>query len=256
MKLTFLGTGTSQGIPVISCDCPVCNSGDFKDMRLRTSAMFTVKGRNIVIDCGPDFRYQMLRSKVDDIEAVVFTHEHRDHTAGLDDVRPFNWIKHKDVDIYAEARVVKALKKDFSYVFNSNGYAGAPVLNIKEITLDEFFIEGIKIIPIRAYHKDLPVLGYRIGNISYITDANYIPEEEKKKIMGSKYIVINALRKEKHVAHFNLQEAVEFLQEFNPEKGYITHIGHQMGFHTYEELRLPSNVRFAYDGLVIEDDEY
>jgi phosphoribosyl 1,2-cyclic phosphate phosphodiesterase len=218
--------------------------------------MFTVNGINIVIDCGPDFRYQMLRAGVKDVAAIVFTHEHRDHTAGLDDVRPFNWIKHQDVKIFAEKRVIEALKNDFSYVFNPNGYAGAPVLNINEISNDVFYIDNVKIIPIRAYHKDLPVLGFRIGNITYITDANYISEKEKKKIVGSKYIVINALRKEKHVAHFNLQEAIHFIQEFDPEKGYITHIGHQMGFHTYEELRLPPNVRFAYDGLVLEDDKY
>ena len=255
MKLTFLGTGTSQGIPVISCNCPVCNSGDTKDKRLRSSVMFTVNDINIVIDCGPDFRYQMLRAGVKDIEAIVFTHEHRDHTAGLDDVRPFNWIKHQDVDIYAEKRVVEALKNDFSYVFNFNNYAGAPILKINEISNEEFYIGNVKIIPIRAYHNDLPVLGFRIGNISYITDANYIPEEEKKKIIGSKYIVLNALRKEKHIAHFSLQEAIQLLEEFNPQKGFITHIGHQMGFHTYEELKLPINIRFAYDGLVIEDEE-
>lgn len=218
--------------------------------------MFTVDGKNIVVDCGPDFRYQMLRAGVKDIEGVIFTHEHRDHTAGLDDVRPFNWIRHKDIDIYAEERVLKAFRRDFSYVFNTNGYAGAPLINMKEINSSPFFVSGIKITPIRAYHKDLPILGFRIGNITYLTDANFVPEEEKEKIKGSKYIVINALRKEKHIAHFNLEEAVGFLQEFDMDKGYITHIGHQMGFHTYEELKLPENIRFAYDGLVIEDDEF
>ncbi len=256
MKLTFLGTGASQGVPVISCNCCVCQSGGYKDKRLRSSVMFTVGGKNIVIDCGPDFRFQMLRAGVKNIEGLIFTHEHRDHTAGLDDIRPFNWIGCKEVNIYGEDRVVNALKRDFSYIFNNNIYAGAPIVNIREICFETFFIGNIKVIPIRAYHADLPILGFRIGDITYITDANYVPEEEKNKIVGSKYIIINALRKEKHGSHFKLEEAVSFLQEFDTEKAYVTHIGHQMGFHSSEELKLPDGIFFAYDGLVIEDNDY
>ncbi|MFA8437214.1 MAG: MBL fold metallo-hydrolase [Marinifilaceae bacterium] len=249
MKLTFLGTGTSQGVPVIACTCPVCQSKDEKDKRLRTSVLIEVDDRIFVIDSGPDFRYQMLRAKVPHLNGILFTHEHKDHTAGLDDIRAFNWVNKAAVDVYAEKRVQEALKKEFSYVFAEQKYPGIPELHLWEVKNEAFRIDGVTVLPIRAMHLKLPVFGYRIGDLTYITDANYIAPEEMEKIRGSKVLVINALRKEKHISHFTLGEALKIIEEVKPEKAFLTHISHQMGFHEAITRELPPNVELAYDGL-------
>lgn len=252
MKLTFLGTGTSQGIPIIACKCPVCLSTDKRDKRLRTSALIEVDGQNIVIDSGPDFRYQMLREKVEKLDAILFTHEHKDHTAGLDDVRAFNWVNKKAVDIYAEERVQDSLKQEFAYVFAEFRYPGIPQLNLWTVKNEVFKINGTQVVPIRAKHYKLPVFGYRIGKLAYITDANYISPDEKEKLKGLKVLVLNALRKEKHLSHFTLPEALALIKELKPEVAYLTHFSHQLGFHEEILKELPENVFMAYDGLKID----
>lgn len=252
MKLTFLGTGTSQGIPIIACKCPVCLSTDKRDKRLRTSVFIEVDGQNIVIDSGPDFRYQMLRAQVEKLDAILFTHEHKDHTAGLDDVRAFNWVNKKAVDIYAEERVQASLKQEFAYVFAEFRYPGIPQLNLWTVENKAFNINGTEVIPIRAKHFRLPVYGYRIEDLAYITDANYISKEEKEKMQGLKVLVVNALRKEKHLSHYTLSEALALIEELEPEVAYLTHFSHQLGFHEDISKELPENVFMAYDGLQIK----
>ena len=252
MKVTFLGTGTSQGVPVIACGCETCRSDDPRDNRLRTSILIEEEGHVIVIDTGPDFRQQMLTEKVIKLDAVLLTHEHRDHIAGIDDIRAFNFIQGSAMDIYADKRVVRALKYEFPYIFSENKYPGVPEIKINLIENSEFSINGIKIIPIGVMHYKLPVLGYRIGDFAYITDANYISEEEKEKLIGVKYLVINALRKEKHVSHFSLSQALEIIQELSPRRSYLTHISHQMGLHKKLQDYLPSGIFAAYDGLKLE----
>lgn len=251
MKVKFLGTGTSQGVPVIGCDCGVCQSADPNDKRLRTSILVEVDNKNIVIDTGPDFRQQMLREKVKNIHAVVYTHEHRDHVAGLDDIRPINFINQKPVSVYAEERVLEAIKQTLPYAFGDNKYPGVPSIELNTIDTKVFEIDNTRIIPIRAYHYKLPVLGFRIGDFTYITDANYIPEEEKEKIVGSKYLVVNALRKKKHVSHFSLSEAQQLVKEFSPRQAFFIHISHQMGFHKEVNSQMPENMSLAYDGLLL-----
>jgi len=251
LKLSFLGTGTSQGVPVIACKCPVCQSSSAKDKRLRTSVLVEVEGKILVIDSGPDFRYQMLRAKVPYLNAILFTHEHKDHTAGLDDIRAFNWVNKAAVDVYAEKRVQEALRREFSYVFAEHKYPGIPELHLWEVKNEAFRIDEIEIIPIRAMHLKLPVFGYRIGDLTYITDANHIAPEEMDKIRGSKVLVVNALRKEKHISHFTLSEALRIIEEIQPEKAYLTHLSHQMGLHEEISGELPDNVELAYDGLEI-----
>ncbi len=253
MKITFLGTGTSQGVPVIACPCPVCQSHDEKDKRLRTSVLIEKDNKTIIIDTGPDFRQQMLRANVEVLDAILYTHEHKDHIAGLDDVRAYNFINQRPVNVYLEERVIPAIKREFSYIFAENKYPGVPQINLNTIDHNySFEAEGVKIIPIRAFHYRLPVLGFRIGDFTYITDANYLPEEEKEKIVGSQFIVINALRKQKHISHFSLNEAVNFINEFGPRRGFITHISHQMGIHSEVVKELPPNIILAYDGLTIK----
>ncbi|MGF1584756.1 MAG: MBL fold metallo-hydrolase [Bacteroidales bacterium] len=252
MKVTFLGTGTSQGVPVIACPCPVCVSDNQKDKRLRTSVFIETGNKKLVIDTGPDFRQQMLREDIKELDAILYTHEHKDHIAGLDDVRAFNFIHQRAIDVYLEERVIPAIKREFSYIFAENKYPGVPRINLNMIDTLPFEAGEIKILPIRAFHYRLPVLGYRIGDFTYITDANYIPEEEKEKIIGSQFIVINALRKEKHISHFTLSEAVKLINEFSPRRGYITHISHQMGLHDEVQKELPPNILLAYDGLSVE----
>jgi len=249
VKITILGTGTSQGVPVIGCNCKVCQSGDYKDKRLRTSVMLENEELTLVIDTGPDFRQQMLREKVRNIDAVVYTHEHRDHIAGLDDIRPINFINRKSMQIYAEERVLNALKQTMPYAFGENRYPGVPELSLNTIDLNEFYIGNTQIIPFRVYHYKLPVLGFRIGDFAYITDANYIPESEKEKIYGVKYLVINALRRKKHISHFTLNEALSIANELSPRKTFITHISHQMGLHKEVNSELPNNIQLGYDGM-------
>ncbi len=252
MKVTFLGTGTSQGVPVIACSCAVCQSNDSRDKRLRTSIHIQHSNSSFVIDSGPDFRQQMLRAKIKNLTALIFTHEHKDHVAGMDDIRAFNYVLQKKIDIYATLRVQEALVREFPYVFHDFKYPGVPEVNM--ITIDEhpFIIEGLEFIPIEVLHYKLPVNAYRFGDFTYITDANFISEKEKEKIKGSRILVINALRREKHVSHFNLQEALELIKELQPEKAYLTHISHQLGKHSDVEQELPPNVFLAYDGFEIE----
>ncbi|MFO7789364.1 MAG: MBL fold metallo-hydrolase [Bacteroidales bacterium] len=251
MRIRFLGTGTSVGVPLIGCQCEVCQSKDKKDKRLRTSVLIEHKGKNIVIDTGPDFRQQMLRENISRLDAVLYTHEHRDHIAGMDELRAFNFITKQAIDIYAEKNVQKALKDSFPYVFGANQYPGIPKINMHTISEEEFDIDGISIIPVRAMHYKLPILGFRIDNFTYITDAKYISDEEKEKIYGSRVIVLNALRQKPHISHFSLDEALELIREFAPEKAYFIHMSHNIGLHKEIEKKLPAHIHLAYDGLSI-----
>jgi len=252
-KITFLGTGTSQGVPVIGSTHPVCLSHDPKDKRLRVSVLMSWDDINYVIDCGPDFRQQMLTNKVAKLDGILFTHEHSDHTAGIDDIRPF-FFKQGDIPIYANKKVVKSLKKRFGYIFDEKDrYPGAPAVEINYVKKDRsFVIDGKSVIPIEAFHNRLKVLGYRIDAFTYLTDVKSMEPKEIEKIKGSKVLVVNALRKEPHHSHFNLQEALDFVAEVKPERAYFTHISHHMGFHAEVEESLPENVHLAYDNLTIE----
>jgi phosphoribosyl 1,2-cyclic phosphate phosphodiesterase len=248
IEATLLGTGTSQGVPVIACDCEVCNSSDSKDKRLRTSLLLKINKQNFVIDAGPDFRAQMLKEKVNSLRAILLTHEHVDHMFGLDDIRSFNWIQKRPADIYAEERVQEAIKRIFHYVFANFKYPGVPKMNLHQVNDNPFKIDGIEFIPIRCFHHKLPVYGFRVGALTYITDTNFIPAEEMEKIKGSRILIINCLRKEKHISHFNLEEALEVIQQISPEKAYLTHISHDFGKHADIEKLLPENVFVGYDG--------
>jgi phosphoribosyl 1,2-cyclic phosphate phosphodiesterase len=252
LRVTFLGTGTSQGVPVIGCKCSVCVSENDKDKRLRSSVLIEQENITLIVDTGPDFRQQMLRANVGKLDAVLFTHEHRDHLAGLDDIRAYNFIQQQPMDVYAEERVFRALNYEFPYIFAEKKYPGVPQLKVNIISNREFRINGIQIIPIRVMHYRLPVLGYRIGRFAYITDANFISEEEMEKLIGVKYLVINALRKEKHISHFSLDQALYIIQQLSPKRAYITHLSHQMGLHDSLQKALPSNVIISYDGLEID----
>ncbi len=251
MIFTFLGTGTSQGVPMIGCKCNVCSSKDPKDKRLRSSLMVENNSERIVIDSGPDFRQQMLREKVDSLDAVIFTHEHKDHIAGLDDVRAFNYLHKKAMNVYATNRVQEALRRDFHYVFSGDMYPGIPKITMNTIHELNFMVESFKIIPVPVLHMNLPVLGFRIGDFSYVTDANFIDQKSKSLLMDSEVLVINALRKEKHISHFNLDEAIKMAEELKARKTYLTHISHQLGLHEEVNKELPSNIQCAYDGLKI-----
>ncbi len=252
MIFTFLGTGTSQGVPMIGCTCEICTSENPKDKRLRSSIMVENDSARIVIDSGPDFRQQMLRENVHSLDGVVFTHEHKDHIAGLDDVRAFNYLHKKPMDVYASVRVQEALRREFHYIFSGDTYPGIPRLTIHTIGEKPFNASSFSIQPVPVVHLNLPVLGFRIGDFSYITDANFISEDSKSIIKYSKVLVLNALRREKHVSHFNLDDALKLIEELKPEKAYFTHISHQLGLHDEVNNELPSHVRCAYDGLRIE----
>jgi phosphoribosyl 1,2-cyclic phosphate phosphodiesterase len=252
LKVTFLGTGTSIGVPVITCDCPVCISADQRDKRMRTSIMLEIKGLTFVIDCGPDFRHQMLRKNVMNLDAVIFTHEHRDHIAGLDDVRAFNYVLNKKIDIYGTPRVMEAIRIEFPYIFSESRYFGAPQLTIHPIDDQPFTIMGIEFIPIQVMHEKLPVTGFRVGDFTYITDASYISGPQMMKINGSRVIVLNALRNSKHVSHFSVGEAVEILKELQPEKAFLTHLSHFVGLHEEVNKKLPDFIQLAWDGLELE----
>ena len=253
MKLTFLGTGTSQGVPVIACDCGVCLSTDIRDKRLRSSVMITINNLNYLIDCGPDFRQQMLREEIQDIRAILFTHEHKDHIAGMDDVRAFNFKHQKDMDVYCDMNVQKALLREFPYVFSDNKYPGVPEVNIHQINSNESFnIDGNLFTPIEVMHYKLPVLGFRVNDLTYITDAKTISRKEIEKIKGTRVLVINALRISEHISHFNLKEALSFINEVKPEVAYLTHVSHLMGQSEDVEKQLPDKVMLAYDGLKVD----
>jgi len=252
VKITFLGTGTSQGVPLIACTCEVCTSEDSRDKRLRTSILLEFNDIAIVVDTGPDFRQQMLREKVKRLDAVLFTHEHKDHIAGLDDIRAFNFILKRKIDVYASDRVQDAIRREFAYIFSDTKYPGIPEIELHTIQNKPFEIQGIPVIPIEVLHYKLSVFAFRFGDFVYITDANAISQQEKKKIMGCKILVINALRRQAHVSHFTLQEALDLIAELKPEKAYLTHISHQLGKHSNIEKELPSGVFQAYDGLQIQ----
>ncbi|RZK87622.1 MAG: MBL fold metallo-hydrolase, partial [Pedobacter sp.] len=250
MKVTFLGTGTSQGVPVIACNCEVCTSGDKKNNRLRTSILIETDDKNIVIDSGPDFRYQLLRENVKDLDAVLFTHEHKDHIAGLDDIRPFNYLLHKVIDVYATERVQTALKREFYYIFADTKYHGLPQIKLHMIyNGDAFTIGENTILPFEVMHHLLPITGYRIGDFTYITDAKTVSDASFNVIKGSRILVINALQNEPHISHFTLNEAKAFAEKVGAETTYLTHISHNLGLHNEVENNLPSNIRLAYDGL-------
>lgn len=251
MKATFLGTGTSQGVPVIACDCEVCSSVDFRDKRLRSSIHFEVDDLSIIIDSGPDFRQQVLRERITHLDALLFTHEHKDHTAGLDDIRSFNFKQKVDMPIYARKNVLEQLKQEFAYIFQEIKYPGVPSLEMNEIDNSSFSIGNTTIQPIDALHYKLPVFGFRIKDFTYITDANHLEGLEKEKINGSKYLVLNALQRKKHVSHFNLEEALALIDELQPEQAFITHVSHNLGLHVDVEKELPENVQLAYDGLSV-----
>ncbi len=250
MTITFLGTGTSQGIPIIGSDHPVCLSNDPKDKRLRVSVLISWNNFNYVIDCGPDFRQQMLSNPIPKLDGILFTHEHADHTAGIDDIRPF-FFRQGDIPIYAHERVVQSLKRRFDYIFaDEDRYPGAPAVKINLVEKDtEIPLNGTTVIPIEAYHNRLPVLGYRFGDFVYLTDVKRMEKEEEDKISGAKVLVINALRKEPHYSHFNLDEALVFAERVGAERTYFTHISHMLGFHSEVEKELPENVFLAYDNL-------
>ena len=253
MQVTFLGTGTSGGIPVLTCGCEICNSLDYRDKRLRVSVWVEVENKNFVIDTGPDFRQQALRERIPSIDGIVYTHEHKDHTAGLDDIRPYNYLHGiHHLDLYGHPRVLSQLKREFAYAFDERKYPGVPLINLQEINNQPFTIENILFIPIEVMHHKLPVLGFRIKDFTYITDVNFISEQELEKAYGTEILVLGALQQEKHISHFTLNEAIEVAEKVNARMTYLTHISHKMGLHSEVEKDLPPNIRLAYDGLKIK----
>jgi phosphoribosyl 1,2-cyclic phosphate phosphodiesterase len=251
LKITFLGTGTSQGVPVIGCKCEVCQSLDYRDKRLRVSVLIETKNTTLVIDTGPDFRQQMLRERASRLDAILLTHSHKDHIAGLDDVRAFNFLQEKGMPIFGTHDTLEQVKKEFYYAFEEKRYPGTPELTLHEIDTDAFDVNGIKITPLPVMHMRMPVLGFRVGDFSYITDANYISDDTLKKIQGTKILVLNALQREKHLSHFNLTEALEQAKNIGAQQTYFTHVSHKMGLHQSVSSELPETISFAYDGLVV-----
>ncbi len=254
MTVTFLGTGTSSGVPMIGCTCPVCRSLDPRDQRLRTAVHIAVEGRSLVVDAGPDFRQQMLRARVAQLDALLFTHEHKDHTAGLDDVRAYNFRQQQALPVFAEPRVLAQLQREFAYVFAAHKYPGVPQLTLHPIERDDvpFEVLGLPVQPLRALHHKLPVLGFRLGGFAYLTDANHLGPETMDQLRGADTVVLNALRRESHISHFTLAEAVAILEEVKPRRAFLTHISHQLGRHLEVEKELPAWIRLAYDGLTVE----
>jgi len=251
LKITFLGTGTSQGVPVIGCECEVCRSLDYRDKRLRVSVHIEIDNTSLVIDTGPDFRQQMLRERISKLDAVLLTHSHKDHIAGLDDVRAFNFLQEKGMPIYGTTSTLEQVKKEFYYAFENEKYPGTPILHLQEIEEKEFEFRGVKITPLPVLHLRMQVLGFRIGDFSYITDANSIPEATMTKLRGTKVLVLNALQKEKHISHFNLEEAITQAKRIGAEQTYFTHISHKMGLHQSVSKELPDTLALAHDGLTV-----
>lgn len=251
LTITFLGTGTSSGVPMIGCDCAVCSSTNTKDNRLRSSILVQSEQTSLVVDTTPDFRYQMLRINNRRLDAVVYTHPHKDHLAGLDDIRAYNYFNKKPMDIYANTLTEEALRRDYYYAFSDTRYPGVPELNLITIDQQPFFIGDVPVLPIEVWHYKMPVFGFRFGHFTYITDANRIEASEKEKIRGSKVLVLNALRKENHLSHFTLDEAVALAQELDIPQVYFTHISHQLGLHEQINAELPSHMQLAYDGLQV-----
>ncbi|MDR1121172.1 MAG: MBL fold metallo-hydrolase [Dysgonamonadaceae bacterium] len=252
MKIRFLGTGTSTGVPEIACQCKVCTSTDIRDKRLRSSMLVEVEHRNILIDCGPDFRFQMLRSGITRLDGVLLTHEHYDHVSGLDDLRPFS--RERNVDVYAEWPVVKAIETHIiPYAFAAHKYPGLPEISIHTIDVKHpFQIDGVTVVPIRVIHGEMPILGYRIGNMAYLTDLKYIPDEEYAKMEALDVLIISALREREHISHQTLSQALEKIERINPRCTYLIHMSHHFGLHADMEKRLPKSVHIAYDGLSVE----
>jgi phosphoribosyl 1,2-cyclic phosphate phosphodiesterase len=249
MKITFLGTGTSQGVPVIACKCEVCLSKNLKDKRLRSSIMIEFQNKTIVVDTGPDFRQQMLRENVGKLDAVLFTHAHKDHVAGLDDIRSFNFLSKKPMEIYCTNDVLNALKMEYSYIFSKKTYPGVPKVNVNIVENTNFFVDDIEIQPIQALHYKLPVLGFRIKNFIYLTDLSVINSTEKLKMLNADVIVLDSLRKEPHLSHLSLDQSIALIKELKPKQAYLIHISHLMGLHDQVSSELPKNIHLSYDGL-------
>ena len=258
MQITFLGTGTSQGVPVIACQCAVCHSADPRDKRLRTSALVTdIDGNNLLFDIGPDFRIQMLSHDVKHLEAILVTHAHRDHVGGIDDIRPFNWVQQRNMEVYANSEAIESIRHDYHYIFDYHQFPGLPEATLHDVSdCRPFRVGRVGVTPVRGLHKDLPVLGYRLdedggARIAYITDMNHIEDEELKKLEGLDILVINSLRQKKHFSHFCLPESLQVIAKCQPKVAYLTHLSHEMGFHAEVEATLPPNVHIAYDGLIV-----
>jgi phosphoribosyl 1,2-cyclic phosphate phosphodiesterase len=251
LKVTILGSGTSQGVPVIACKCHVCNSLDFRDKRLRASINVEVDGVSFVIDSGPDFRQQMLRENIQKMDALLFTHEHKDHTAGMDDIRSFNYKDQRPMPVFGRTSVLNQIKQEFSYIFQNAHYPGVPQVELHEINNSPFKIQDVEVIPIEVMHYKLPVFGFRVKDFTYITDANYIAPKELEKVKGTRVLVINALQREPHISHFTIEEALKIVEQVQPEKAYFTHISHKLGLHAQVQKELPNHVFLAYDGLVL-----
>jgi phosphoribosyl 1,2-cyclic phosphate phosphodiesterase len=253
LKVRILGTGTSQGVPVIGCDCEICLSDNPKDKRLRVAVLIQINGKSIAIDCGPDFRQQILAAKLSWLDAILITHEHNDHIVGLDDVRPFNFMKKQDMPVFTTERVIKCLHQRFAYIFEKDPYPGAPMVRLNQINKDDSFeVEGIKVVPIEVMHGKLPVLGFRINDFAYLTDIKTIAEEEKAKLSGIHTLVVSALHHKEHHSHMNLEQALALIEELKPKRAFITHISHRMGLHDKVNQDLPKGVQLAFDGLEFE----